>query len=84
LAYAALGETLRAIESYKKAVKIARETGDRRGEGSALFNMSLALDKLGEHAQAIAHADAALKIFEQIEDPNADKVHKKLAEWRKA
>ncbi len=82
IAYAALGETRRATEFYEQRLVIAREIGDRRGEGNALFNMSLALDKLGERAQAIAHAEAALKIFEQIEDPNAAKVRKKLAEWR--
>jgi len=42
------------------------------------------LDTLGERAQAIAHAEAALKIFEQIEDSHAEKVRKKLAEWHKA
>jgi len=46
--------------------------------------MGLVLDKLGERAQAIAHAEAALKIFEQIEDPNTSKVRVQLAEWRKA
>ena len=44
--------------------------------------MSLALDQLGDRARAIAHAEAALKIYEQIEDPRADKVRKQLAEWR--
>ena len=63
---------------------MARETGDRRSEGIALWNMSLALSKLGDLTQAIANAGAALKIFEQIEDPNAEKVRQQLAEWRKA
>jgi tetratricopeptide (TPR) repeat protein len=83
-AYAALGETRRAIELYEKALDIDRKIGHRRGEGTDLWNMCLALDKLGERAQAIANAEAALKIYEQIEDPNADKVRKKLAEWRRA
>ena len=61
---------------------IAREIGDRRGEGNALWNMSLALDQLGERAQAIQHAEQALIIREQIEDPNAAKVRAKLATWR--
>jgi tetratricopeptide (TPR) repeat protein len=45
-AYAALGETRRAIEFYEQALQIARETGDRRREGSALLHMALALDQL--------------------------------------
>ena len=79
-----MGETRRAIEFYEKALEIDREIGNRQGEGMDLWNMSLALDQLGERAQAIAHAEAALKIYEQIEDRRADEVRKELAEWRKA
>jgi hypothetical protein len=42
----------------------------------------LALRKLGDRAQAIAHAEAALEIFEAIESPNAAKVRAALAQWR--
>jgi len=55
---------------------------DSGREGNALFNMSFVLDELGEREKAIAHAEAALKIFEQIESPYAEKVRQKLAEWR--
>jgi len=61
---------------------IHREIGERRGEGNDLWNMSLLLDQLGERAQAIHHAEQALIIFEQIEDPNATKVRAMLAAWR--
>jgi hypothetical protein len=44
--------------------------------------MSLALDELGDRAQAVARAETALKILEAIEDPNAAKVRAKLAQWR--
>jgi hypothetical protein len=37
---------------------------------------------LGERAQVIAHAKAALKIREAIEDPNAKMVRQQLAEWK--
>ena len=47
-----------------------------------LWNMSLALDQLGEHSQATRHAEQALTIYEQIEDPNAAQVRAQLAEWR--
>ena len=43
--------------------------------------MSLELDKLGERAKAIEHARGALAIYEQIEDPNAVKVRRRLKEW---
>ena len=80
-AYADLGETRRAIEFYDQSLAIKREIGDRRGEGNALWNMALALDELGDREQAIASAEAALEIHEQIEDPDADKVRERLAEW---
>ncbi len=44
--------------------------------------MSLAYDQLGERDRAIPLAEAALQIYEQIEDPNAEKVRRKLAQWR--
>ncbi|HEX7332224.1 MAG TPA: hypothetical protein VF290_12045 [Pyrinomonadaceae bacterium] len=44
--------------------------------------MSLGLDQLGERAQAIQHAEQALIIQEQIEDPNAAQVREQLADWR--
>jgi len=61
---------------------IAREIGDRAGEGIAFFNMGEAMYQLGDHAVAIAHAETALKIFEEIKDPNASKVRDQLAQWR--
>jgi hypothetical protein len=61
---------------------VRRAIGDRRGEGNDLWNIALALDKLGEREQTIAHAEAALKIIEQIEDPHAGMVRRQLAEWK--
>ena len=51
LAYADLGEPRKAIEYYEQALAIAREIGDRRGEGLALGNLGLAYCRLGETAQ---------------------------------
>jgi hypothetical protein len=51
------------------------------GQGTALFSTSLALDQLGEHARAITNAEAALKIYVEVEDPRAEKVRRQLAEW---
>jgi tetratricopeptide (TPR) repeat protein len=80
-ARARLGETRLAIESHSEQLQIARETGDRRAEGSALWNTSLALDKLGNRLQAITHAEAARKIFEETRDAECVRVRKTLAEW---
>ncbi|MGQ0604367.1 MAG: tetratricopeptide repeat protein, partial [Anaerolineales bacterium] len=83
LAHAALGDARTAIEFYEQQLVIAREIGDRSGEGNALGNMALALNSLGERERAIAHAEAALKIFEAIESPYAEQVRKQLAGWQK-
>ncbi len=81
-AWSHLGEKRKAIEFYEQHLAIAREIGDRRGEGNALWNMSLDVDKHGDRAQAITLAEAALKIYQAIEDPWAEKVRKRRAEWR--
>jgi hypothetical protein len=38
---------------------------------------------LGQRAQPIEHAKEALRIFEQIESPHAERVRRKLSEWQK-
>jgi tetratricopeptide (TPR) repeat protein len=81
-AYFALGELRKAMEFYEQRHVIAREIGDRCGEGNTLFNSALALEKLNDCAQAIARAEAALQIFESIEDPNAAKVRAQLEKWK--
>ena len=77
-----LGEMHHAIEFYERAVAILREIGNRRDEGEALWGKSQMLDRLGDRAQAIAQAKAALEIWEQIQDPRADKVRTQLAKWQ--
>jgi tetratricopeptide (TPR) repeat protein len=82
VAYAALGETRRAIEFYEQRLVIARETGDHRGEGTALWNIAIAFDKLAERSLAVASAEAALVIFEKIESPHAKRMRNQVVEWR--
>jgi len=82
--YARLGQARLAGELFNQHLAIAREIGDRRGEASALWNMSLALHELGDRAQAMAGAEAALKALEQIEDPAAATVRSQVEEWRRA
>jgi hypothetical protein len=45
--------------------------------------MSLSLDRLGQRAKAIELAKSALKIYEQVESPVAERVRWQLAEWQK-
>lgn len=57
--------------------------GNRAHEAGSLFGMSLALNKLRQRVHAISHAEEALKIYEQIEDPDTVRVQEQLAKWRK-
>ena len=54
-AYAALGDTRKAIELYEQRLVIAREIGDRRGEGNSLGNLGSAYNALGDTRRAIEH-----------------------------
>ena len=81
VAYRGLGETRKAIEYYEQRLAFARETGDRRGEGNALHNRAEALDELGRRQEAIADAQAALAICEEIEDPTIDQTRQLLKRW---
>ncbi len=68
LAYAALGETRRAIEFYEQDLTIAREIGDRRGKGMTLDNLGNAYAALGETRRAIEFHEQALTIAREIGD----------------
>ena len=66
VAYAALGETRRAVEFFEQALVVAREVGDRRGEGAVLGNSGNAYAALGETRRAI-------EFYEQYSHPPRDR-----------
>ena len=53
---------------YKDALVIAREIGDRRGEGNHLGNLGLTYSDLGQVEKAIEYHGAALVISREIGD----------------
>ena len=61
-AYAALGRVEQAIGFYEQRLAIAREIGDRWGEGNAIGNLGLAYADLGQVEQAIGFYEQALVI----------------------
>jgi tetratricopeptide (TPR) repeat protein len=73
-AWAALGETCKAIEHYEQQLVIAREIGDRGGENTGLYNLANVLDKAGERERAVACVVESLRIHREMEDPWAPKV----------
>ena len=62
LAYAALGQVEKAIGFYEQHLAIAREIGDRRGEGTDLGNLGVAYKNLGQVEQAIGFYEQHLAI----------------------
>ena len=69
LAYRDLGQVEKAIEYYEKALVIAREIGDRRGEGADLGNLGNAYRNLGQVEKAIEYYEQSLMIGREIRDP---------------
>jgi tetratricopeptide (TPR) repeat protein len=68
LAFAALGDARRAIESHEQALVISREIGDRRAEGQDLGNLGNAYVFLGDARRAIEFYEQALLIVREIGD----------------
>jgi tetratricopeptide (TPR) repeat protein len=53
LCYASLDDYRQAIDLHTQALAIARQIGDRRGEGGALGNLGICHASLGDYPQAI-------------------------------
>jgi len=70
-----------AIEFYKEAAKIARDTSDQSAEAEAFFNLALALDQLGDREEAVSQGKLALKLYEELKHHRASLVREQLAEW---
>ena len=66
-----LGEYERAIDLYTQALAIARDIGDRQGEGATLGNLGICRYRLGEYERAIDLHTQALAIARDIGDRQA-------------
>ena len=64
-------------------MNIAQEIGYRRDEGLALWGLAICSEKANALSDAIAHAEAALKIFAALESPSAQTMRDLLAKWQK-
>jgi tetratricopeptide (TPR) repeat protein len=61
------------IEFYEQNLKIARETGDSRGEMSALGSLGRAYDALNERDKAVECFELSLKIARAIGDARTER-----------
>jgi len=68
-----LKETRRAIELHEQHLAIAREIGDRRGEGNACWNLGLALEKTGETSRAAEVMQVFVDYEREIGHPDAER-----------
>ena len=68
LCYYRLGDYRRAGDHHQQALAIARDIGDRQGEGAVLGNLGLCYDSLGDYRRAIDHHQQALAIARDIGD----------------
>lgn len=82
LVWESLGDVRNAVKFYKESLAIFREIKYLRGEAQVLDYLSLAMEKLGQRQEATERAEAACKILEQIDHPNAQKVRDRLMKWR--
>lgn len=83
-AYYKSGIPRKAVDFYDQAIMIDREIGNQSMEATDLWNSAAALYDSGDRKQAISRAEIALRIRETNRDPAADKVRRRLDEWRKA
>jgi len=67
-----LGDARKAIKYYDQSLAIAREIGDRRGEGADLGNLGLAYAALGDARKAIDYYEQALAIDREIGDKRGE------------
>jgi tetratricopeptide (TPR) repeat protein len=65
-AYSGMGREKEAISYTEQALEIAREQGDRQGEGAALGNLGSSYNNLGRYQEAITYREQALEIAREI------------------
>ena len=62
------GTYQQVIEYHEKQLKIAKEIGDRAGEGNGYGNIGNAYQSLGDYQKAIEYHEKNLKIAKEIGD----------------
>ena len=77
------GDAPRGLRLHALALDAARAVGDRSGEAHNILNLSRALSKAADYDGALAHAEAALAILNEIgERATVTEAQRMIAEWR--
>ena len=63
-----LGNFSKALEHHKEHLTIAKEVGDRAGDGQAYGNLGIAYDSQGDYAKAIEYHTQDLAIAKEVGD----------------
>jgi tetratricopeptide (TPR) repeat protein len=70
--YGQIGSYNKSLEYSEKALKVAKEIGDRQNEGSLLGNLGIAYSNLGQVERAIEYYEQALAIAKEIGDRRSE------------
>ncbi len=71
----------RASDYFEEALNLSQLIKDRALEGKALWTWSQALGEKGNLDDAITRAQKALKVFEELNKPEARDIRDKIKEW---
>jgi len=66
ICYYPSGRLSLALENYEESLRLARQFGDKQGEGNALGNIGVIYKAKGELDQALKYLEEALKIDKEI------------------
>ena len=79
--YYRIGRYEKMIQICEAQLEFTRQTGDRSGEANALWNMGQAFEKLGRRADAVAVAQQAYQIYQEIDSPQQANAQSTLQRW---
>ncbi|MBA2754486.1 MAG: tetratricopeptide repeat protein [Chloroflexia bacterium] len=68
-AYVASGDLVNGLAHYERALSLAREIGDRRGQAITLYNLADLDQRAGRHLQALAGLRESLALFDALAFP---------------
>ena len=67
-----MGQHRKAVNLYESALSLARQSGDRQGEGTHLGALSLCYFELGQSDKALDYQERSLAISREVGDRNGE------------